>query len=154
MRRKPKNDAERGLLSQLECRVKFARDNDRLRNGWVYLNGADFVLQHGVWYNPSPLPESVPRGIDRECFGNAWRLAYNNFAHYIEGYALATGVPVITHHAWVDYPNGRKAIDNTWNEPGTAYLGVKFPLIDVECGCSMLDNWEQGWPLFKKRWKK
>ena len=49
---------------------------------------------------------------------------------YVEGYAIASNVPIAIHHAWLVTPDG-KVIDPTWRgqsdvNPGVEYYGIPF----------------------------
>ena len=82
------------------------------------------ALDEGQWCTPAPRPAGIRKERDKECFMNAFRLATSGQGlTYHEGYAYPKGIPLPIHHAWVTDKLG-KVIDNTWSEPGTAYLGV------------------------------
>ena len=62
------------------------------------------------------------------------------------GYA-ASLIPV--HHAWcVDAED--RVIDATWPEEGAAYMGIVFDPWELEGGKSVIDNWEDRWPLLRR----
>jgi len=88
----------------------------------------DLILQHGSEYILSHVKHPAqPSG----CFARAYRLA-TRYPHrwiYVEGYALAPGVPIPLQHAWVspvDSPG--TAVELAWGKPNQApaYLGVPF----------------------------
>ena len=92
--------------------------------GWKYRSSTDLVLALGRLWSTSASEIVVPKGRDKECFGNAARLAWDDSAlTYVEGFALAMGIPMA--HAWVVDDFGR-VIETTWREKGIEYLGVAF----------------------------
>ena len=113
-----------------------------------------FVLEHGFWYAPVPLPEQLGIGTPEQCHTNAVNLALDDESLiYCEGYALfrETSLPVV--HAWVTDGNGN-AIDNTWPQPGVAYAGVPFKSSFVNMTAlknraivSLLDDYQNNYPL-------
>lgn len=131
---------------------------------WYYAGPPDFVLQHGEFFEASPLPKPYPYRRYRSakaCFRNANKLA---FAHdeltYVEGYAESE--PGFTPlHAWCVNRDGR-VIDPTWRnaaEKGVCYLGVRFPFevvnrltVKTEVFGSLIDCWEAGYPLLREPW--
>lgn len=97
---------------------------------------------------------------EKACFENALATAtLHKEYRYAEGYAAGL-MPVL--HAWLVDPDGN-AVDPTWREPGTAYMGIIFPVKEVmsnwqETGVfCMIDDWHNGWPLLKngvpKEWR-
>lgn len=96
-----------------------------------------FVAVYGRAFDPSPLPDDIPHGTPKCCFGNAFRLAREapqRFV-YFEGYATHdTGPNMPMRHAWCIDRTGR-VVDPTWAgipvDP-LAYRGVALPLDLVE----------------------
>lgn len=87
-----------------------------------------YVLEHGHIYAPGMLDRAGEVG---ECFSNALLRALDQppgAARYVEGLAYH---PLRGRrawwHAWVDLGNGA-AVETTWGQPGTAYIGVPFGL--------------------------
>jgi hypothetical protein len=129
----------------------------RRPDGYTYAGIGDFLLRHGEWHEPQPCPAKVPRGMPRNCFHNALALASRRRRRgyrYVEGYAMPNiGLPLAVHHAWCLDGDGH-LIDNTWEVPGLAYLGVPFSL-DVarralgRRGNTVLDNPEARHILFR-----
>lgn len=88
-----------------------------------------FLLAHGNFYDPAPLPPEIKLGEKRECYMNAALLAteYPDRFMYCEGYAVSPVAPLAIGHAWVlDMANDNAVVDNTW-EDGMAYFGVAIP---------------------------
>ncbi len=116
-----------------------------------------FVVDHGWWYEPAPLPPDVAFGSERECHGNAAKLAsHEETLFYCEGYALFKSGMHPTLHAWVTDGQGH-AFDNTWQQPGVAYAGVPFKSLFVtmttlktHAFVSLIDDYVNGWPLLKE----
>lgn len=97
----------------------------------------EFVLENGVAFKgtnwKSHRGKGYRRGKIKECFPNAWDLAFSHSGlSYYEGYAYRGIVPV--HHAWVVNAEGQ-VIDPTWRydpernpESEWHYFGVPFDL--------------------------
>ena len=113
-----------------------------------------FVIDHGHWYEPTPLPNHLPRGDDHECFLNALELASDkNELFYVEGFAIYTPTSLPVHHAWVSTGDGQ-ALDPTWDVPGVAYAGIPFKLafllttvLTAKGIHSILDDFQDNWPI-------
>ncbi len=113
-----------------------------------------FVIDHGFWYEPTPLPNDLARGDDQQCFLNALDLASDKKElFYVEGFALYTPTSLPVHHAWVTTGAGQ-AFDPTWDTPGVAYAGVPFQLsfllttvLAAKGIKSILDDFENDWPI-------
>lgn len=90
-----------------------------------HLSIESIVLKHGQFYTPALLPAKFERGVHRQCFRNAYLLStQNDHLTYVEGFAMSF-IPI--HHAWtVDWDGN--VVDNTWDEPGSAYYGIPFGL--------------------------
>lgn len=105
-------------------------------DGRHYTGVADFLLRHGQFWQPAPLPRCVKPMPIRMCYHNSQLLARRRKGlRYVEGVALGV---IPTHHAWCVDPDGR-VIDATWAsvEPslltehgpiGTSYFGVELPM--------------------------
>src|SRR6476646_5666949 len=104
---------EHHLLSQL-----LHSGQSRGRNNFLRLTACEFVIEHGWWYSPIPIPEHVTRGDSQECFTNAFlRAVKHPELAYVEGYAtLDEGTR--TAHAWLTDYQGN-AIEVTWDRPGS-----------------------------------
>jgi hypothetical protein len=113
----------------------------------------EFVLEYGWWYEPTVLPERLPRGTPQECFRNATFLTLDDDSLiYCEGYALFKSISTPRLHAWVTDGKGR-AIDNTWPQSGVAYAGVPFQSLFVNMTAlrnhatiSLLDDYRNLYP--------
>jgi hypothetical protein len=125
-----------------------------------YQSPEQFVLTHGEWYKPRPLPRGVWRGTRKLCFGNAIYIAAAYGLPYVEGYSLLTlkdEAPTMLHHAWNLDAQGL-LLDTTWVPyPGLAYCGVTFSVERADdCtwngDASVLDDWRRGWPLLQQEW--
>lgn len=130
--------------------------NDRL----VYSSLADFILQHGRRFKPGRCPKSYRTGaLIKQCFRNAMRLAMRRDLVYVEGYAMASTIPL--PHAWCVKQNSDVVIDPTWDD-GVGYFGVPIKL-DYVCKSytaskqyAVIDNWYCKWPIFTdpiEEWK-
>ncbi len=134
-------------MLELRKRGKFPRPD-----GFHYLGMEDFLLQHGRWYTPQPLPSTVKRLRIKECFRNSLMTACEHGYKYVEGLAFGCVMPV--HHAWNVDDKGN-VIDTTW-ESGEAYFGVEFPiklvLSKMRDGMTPLDDWKS-WEVYRKPWE-
>lgn len=128
--------------------------------GCHYRNKESFLLEHGRFFEPQPLPKGVRRGARQQCFSNGVRLVTKRNWRYAEGYALAASLPIGIHHGWAVDAKDR-VVDPTWADPvGVAYFGVVLPLAAViearlrrggsfgEGG--MLDDWTHSWPILQR----
>lgn len=110
-----KNAEEVGLYNYLESVDKITSGN----------SVESYVLKHGEFFQPGPLPAGVRKMADKQCFKNAAELAVIKDYDYVEGFAFPDFINLPVHHAWVVDETGG-VIDNTWKKPGVAYFGVKF----------------------------
>ena len=88
-----------------------------------------FVLRHASAERRGfPLPVSMERGVQQECFSNAGNLALmDDRLTYCEGFAMRDDLMFPIHHAWATYATG-EVVDVTWNDPqNCTYLGIEFP---------------------------
>jgi hypothetical protein len=155
-------DLQRSLMEHIqimrEMRQQIATQNKRQKE-WSYLGMEDFLLHHGRFYNPQPLPPDVPKMTPKMCFENAFLLAFlRPQFRYVEGLAMGI-IPV--HHAWLIDDNDN-VIDPTWSATeygmGGAYFGMTFPVQFVKKNrhrhcLSVLDNWKTGYRLYKQPYK-
>lgn len=82
----------------------------------------DFILENGVVFDKIGDPDRYGRGIIKECFGNAGRLAlHHKHLIYVEGYAMSI---IPCQHAWVYDTLTGEIYDTTWREPGSSYIGL------------------------------
>ncbi|MFD9061480.1 hypothetical protein ACFVZ3_08185 [Kitasatospora purpeofusca] len=125
--RAPATSAEQTLLDWMNMHITMERIADRSATAsWTHRSVHDLVLAHGRWFSPAALPPTVLLGPERECFQNAasTERAYPHL-RYVEGFAIVSGSPVATAHAWcTDVADN--AIDPTWTDlgGGAAYFGI------------------------------
>lgn len=94
------------------------------RTDWKYRGFEQLVLECGTMIELKPLPKTIKMGQPRLCYANCQQLALKNRSlTYVEGYAIAAGVSLPLHHAWLLDTDGC-AIDPTWETPGCCYLGI------------------------------
>lgn len=143
-------EAQKNLKRYLEFSVEARKRFGTLPEGFKYWCMEDYLLQHGIWYTPKPLPDRIKRGVPRYCFGNSVKRAGKHRLAYVEGIANSI-IPI--HHAWNADKDGN-VIDSTWGILGSAYIGVPFETQEVNRllnkGMTPLDNWEDGHPLFRE----
>lgn len=153
MNNEPRNDAERDLLSYLEG-VRDLRARHGKPPEFQYFGVEDYLLQHGSFFVPKPLPPTIRPMPLQQCFTNSLRVALRTKAyHYVEGYALGL-IPI--HHAWLIDKDGNVA-DPTWASGnttlGTAYFGVEFDVSAVRLahrvGCSVLEDYRRDFPVLQ-----
>jgi len=140
----------------LEDMVKIQKmiTNPDSSRKYEYMSGSEFILKNGVQcipraYNVDEF-KGVPR-IKRECYRNAYYLAWYTGLIYVEG----IGINIIgTEHAWC-IDSDFNVYDPTWDNPEKhSYYGVPFDLDYVEKIMhetevyGVLQNWTQRFPLF------
>jgi len=114
------NDVEKTL-------TEYVKTVDRIGHPAMLEN---FVLKHGRAYQQAPLADLSLQGPARMCFRNATIAALDRFGGiYTEGFAIAPGLGIPIHHAWLTIDNA--AVDVTWNYTGCSYFGIEFPNSDV-----------------------
>lgn len=122
-----------------------------------YYGMADFLLQHGVWYEVTPYPKEVPLGHPQMCFGNSIIVASKSGYRYVEGLAVAPDkLEIAFHHAWNIDAQG-KLVDVTWRNLGLAYYGVEFSVERADDAtwngdACVLNDFNRHHPLFRKPW--
>lgn len=132
-----------------------------------YLGAEDFVLREGRQYEVDySALNRYGVGKMKHCYSNAFDLVSHHpdlNLTYIEGFA-STVIPVL--HAWVVDKDGLIA-DVTWEMKDrkkefypTGYYGVAFSqkqcweVMNKSGQYGLLDAWQAGWPLFKKKFKR
>jgi hypothetical protein len=75
-------------------------------------------------FSPTPRPAGLRKMANKNCYRNALITAQDHGLAYAEGRALTRfgWIP----HAWNVDVDGN-AIDRTWKEPGTRYVGYIIP---------------------------
>jgi hypothetical protein len=164
--------AQRALTDVLTEIRDFRRTSstaDLASKGFAYTSAEDFVLQHGEWFEPIPLPSEYEYGPPKSCFGTAIALSTMHGLTYVEGYGYYGGAGFPIPHAWNTDAEGR-LIDATWGAfetetpsnrvpmPDAAYLGIRFSVGRADDATwngdgSVLDDWKRRWPIFKHRWE-
>ena len=93
-----------------------------------------YLEKHGQEYTAAPKPKGIKKGVMKQCYMNATKLAISKRElTYVEGLAYTPKLgPMAVAHAWVVDKEG-KVIDNTWDEPETCqYFGVPVPTSRLE----------------------
>ena len=145
-------DAQRYIRQHLEAVAQLMREMPR-PTGYAFHSIDEWLLKHGRFWTPQPLPKRYRRGIPKWCFGNAQRLAlHSKTLRYVEGYAMSV-IPI--HHAWCVDANDR-VIDVTWDHIAPAYFGVVFDRDAIRqfrresrSNLSILHDYERDYPLLK-----
>lgn len=150
------NDIAGGVVDYLETvnALMLAMTGRNRPADWCYNSMEDFLLRHGRFWTPRPLPSHIPQMTPKMCFENSFKLASRRKSlRYVEG--IAVGV-IPMHHAWCADEDGN-VIDPTWastqTELGDAYFGVAFDINTVrnirhrEC-LAVLNNWKTGYKIF------
>lgn len=124
--------------------------------GYAYTSAFDFLLQHGRDYKPGAAWQHYPRGVQKECYGNAISLAASRGIPYVEGIAMAPNGEAFPH-AWNLNPSGR-LVDSTWCNRGLVYVGVVFSVERADDAtwngdAYVLGDEHRGYPIFRQRWR-
>jgi hypothetical protein len=92
---------------------------------FVHSPARRYVLAHGAWFTPRPLPRRR-QGGEKVCYRNAQRgVSTREGLDYVEGFAATIDSrDLVVHHAWAAV--GEEVIDPTWDPSGVLYLGVRF----------------------------
>ena len=93
-----------------------------------------YLEKHGQEYTAAPKPKGIKKGVMKQCYMNATKLAISKRElTYVEGIAYTPKLgKMAVSHAWVVDKEG-KVIDNTWDEPETCqYFGVPVPTTRLE----------------------
>lgn len=136
------------LRRQLEWIAALGKEEE-LRGIGTYER---FVLKYGYEFSGAiELPSHVQRGEMKLCFGNAalMALAFPEEFIYTEGYAYQEGIPITLAHGWLTNRQGQ-VVDPTWGiDKHVDYFGVlvKPEYVRPRAGLSMIDDWQNGWPL-------
>ena len=95
----------------------------------------DYLEKHGQEYASQPLPKGIKKGVMKQCYMNATKLAISKRdLTYVEGLAYTPQLPpgMAVAHAWVVDKAG-KVIDNTWPNPEKCqYFGMPVPTTRLE----------------------
>jgi hypothetical protein len=129
--------------------------HDKLRHGYAYRSGYNFLAQHGIEYKPTLWPGGYKQGAPRMCYGNAIVGGAVYGLRYVEGITLSPH-GIATPHAWNLSAEG-ELLDLTWLNTGLVYIGVEFSLERADDAtwngdACVLDDWKRRWPLFRKPW--
>jgi hypothetical protein len=144
-------DPQIELRSQLESLRGFVAD--KFPKEFHYRGMQDFVLRHGRFFEPRPVPKGIKPGPVGECYSNAFVRASLGKIPYVEGYAFSS-CRSLHLHAW-NLDAEDFVIDTTWNPIGVAYFGVIFPDFVFRIFGSdrkkhpIIDDWRHGWPLLQ-----
>ena len=121
-----------------------------------------FVLKHGQEFKSViNLPPDIKIGrkgrYKGRCFENAFNAVSNNIKkyYYCEGYATSgTTDSMAVLHGWI-VNRKHEVIDPTWKD-GKEYFGIIFRWSYVKritykhkAFMTLIDNWEDNWPLLK-----
>lgn len=123
---------------------------------------AAFLLEHGRYYTPAPLPAGMRRGVVKQCYANSQKAVVRAVSAgrkpltYVEGFACSGGLSVALpmQHGWLADEDGN-VVDPTWELPAqSAYFGVAFETDYVMSRSalyrnydSLLDDRRDGWSL-------
>lgn len=123
-------------------------------SGYRYRGVADLVLDAGVPMRVRRDPHGR-RGERNLCFKNSLVRALEDPDRYVycEGFAAGRVIPLL--HAWVFDRDLGLAFETTWEEPGSAYLGIGFDTVWADAQTTargyhgLLDDWTRRWPLLR-----
>jgi hypothetical protein len=120
------------------------------RSGWR-LNPAQWLLDNGRDFEPSPLPPGMRLRKPKQCYLNSMHLVWENPNRYVYVEGWASTPFIATSHAWCHDRETGLIVDTTW-ENGFDYVGVVIrtkyacEAIDKYCG-SLIEDWECGYPI-------
>jgi hypothetical protein len=147
------------LKQYIDMHIKCIEMNHIKTPGGGYSSLCDFVNKHGKEYTYIQKPDSVPIGIAKLCFMNAYMLASQNEKYrYVEGYGIIEDIGLPIWHAWV-IDEFDQVIDNTWTDSGSYYYGVVLNLdyaeyiISISGYYGIIDNMDVQFPLLKGKHK-
>jgi hypothetical protein len=149
----PESEACTGIKEFLEMQVNHLKTGNFPKIGH-YFGWSDFILQHGISFDATDLPEQYERGAPKECFANAYQAAGDHWnLVYCEGYACGL-IPV--HHAWCVDQETRSVVEVTWTRDNTfEYLGIPMNFHYVTQAIArkgthgVIDDWKNEWPMLK-----
>lgn len=163
------------ILQHLEAirMLRHRMTHGQAPDGFVYTSVEDWLLKHGRPMEPvtewSAAEEIRLRRLRQQirpqlkgCFANCQRAILHRLDPglvYCEGYVSAV-IPI--YHAWLLFDG--KLWDPTrelWgHDLPVEYFGAAFPdemvrttLLTTERYGSLLDDWEQRWPLLRRPWE-
>jgi hypothetical protein len=117
-----------------------------------YTSTADLLLRHGRAYEWYRFPRRLARGLPRQCYLNASRLALRSSRFtYVEGCAIGCSLGIPVEHAWCIDAEGR-VVDPTWKD-GHDYFGVAFRttylrfILSLNRNGGLITNHKMGFPL-------
>ncbi|WP_242084977.1 MULTISPECIES: hypothetical protein [Aestuariivivens] len=167
------------LINLLETN---AADFEGLNNPNYYKSMFEFVLKEGKTFESEELNEEemkiVKEALKRsrnttmgDCFYNAQTLAMrdeSNNIQYFEGYTLSKDIAYPYSHGFNVINNKIVDITHTINgkhifgdlKNSKAYMGVEFDkslsfkrILSGKNCISFIDNWQEGFPILKSKWK-
>ena len=107
-----------------------------------------FVIEHGVYFQGTPLPDYCEKMEAKECFYNCTILSSSTGLTYVEGFVVRKDINFPIHHAWCIDDDGT-VIDPTLDDPENCeYFGIPlhpdFVLEQVEISgmAGILDNYK------------
>lgn len=149
-----------GLRKYLELSLEMVA-RSHAPDGFFYRNSYDFLLRHGKFFEPRPLPVTLWAGPPKACYGNSIILGTVAGLRYVEGLAIPnfrSGAFFPMEHAWNTDAEGRVAIDPTWNPEGLAYFGVEFSVERADDATwngdsCVLNDYQRQHPLMRQEWQ-
>ena len=149
----PKSEVCAEIKDFLEMQVQCIQAGNFPKFG-RYVGWSDFILQHGIPFEATDLPEQYELGTPQECFSNAFRAADTHWnLIYCEGYACGV-IPV--HHAWCVDQETRSVVEVTWERENTfGYYGIPMNFHYVKQTIfrketyGVIDDWKDEWPILK-----
>ncbi|MFF2751129.1 hypothetical protein ACFVVA_37035 [Kitasatospora sp. NPDC058048] len=129
--------AESVVVTSLELDIVGVSER---RNGWRYGSALELLLDVGRLFRPTPWHSGELQGDAGRCYiESVSRACAGDGLAYVEGLAWDGLKP--RRHAWCGDAAGA-AIDPTWRDPGTAYLGLP---VDARTASDLMGH--QGGPL-------
>ncbi|PGH59274.1 hypothetical protein CRT60_01175 [Azospirillum palustre] len=123
------DDVERDFVAALAPFIQNAHGG---RRSLQWPTPMAYLLSHGQFWAPVPLPASIVHGEPTACFANAWKTVQTQpDLRYAEGYGYDPDLGIPIEHAWC-IDSADRVLDPTWRDATRCrYFGAIFPSMAV-----------------------
>lgn len=97
---------------------------ESLEKAGMAKNVFSIVAKHGMTFKSQERPAHITKDTPKECFKNAFLLAYGTGLVYAEGYISVHGIPI--HHAWCLDELGNVIDPTIDGQENHEYFGIPF----------------------------